>query len=624
MKKHSILTDSRFFWESLLLFTTGAVLNGFVCLFFNSSKLHFFWLIELISIALLCLLSLTVRNFLKRRATQFVIMSKRISDLEMILENIPSVVIGLDKNGGITFANKAAEKILEGNEAEVFKKNLNGFVRSTNEANMRLSGLIKSIRSIKGPVYFNNSKIESRSSKKFLISGFLCPVHYSGSTGALLIFNDETDRKLKENEFLINSDKLKERYEILRKTLSVLPLGVLVTDPRTSEVIYANRMFRQIHDIPDSVPVSKSTLFKLLSSNFSYRQCLINSHNRSQITSDECNDWSTNNFFTMNGESRTIRLNSRINPESKIKVISVIVEEKGRDYNKNFFTKLKEDYECVLQRSIDGIVIIDNLGKVVCWNAEMVHLTGIDYSDALNKPIWEIESEIVQCETANNPDNIISDFLKSVKIFSLSSVKKDEQWTEIKRIVNVCSKEVSQVKIFHNFYMLNNSVRICRIYRNLSGLVDIQRQLVNQRAFISNLLTACVDLLYIYDFFIKRLIFISGSKMKDFAESMIYLERELSVESSVHPDDINSTLQYLEDLKAAKNNELSHLLYRADYCDGQWKWFLRRDMIYSRDADGSVKQILGSITDITMSEKWRFEIKRLETVSQQAKSNSNL
>ena len=230
-----------------------------------------------------------------------------------------------------------------------------------------------------------------------MISGFICPVHYSGSTNALLIFNDETERKLKEYDLFINSDKLKRRYEVLRKTLSVLPLGVLVTDPETSEVIYANKMFREIHDIPPDVPVSRSTLFKLMSSSLSYRQYLINSHSSTHITSDTDSSWSTNSFFTRNGESRTIRLNSRQSPESKIKIISVI-EEKGRDHNKKFFNKLKEDYECVLERSVDGIVIVDNLGKVVCWNAEMVHLTGIDYSDALNRPVWEIDSKIIRSE----------------------------------------------------------------------------------------------------------------------------------------------------------------------------------------------------------------------------------
>lgn len=614
MKKHSTLTDNRFFWERMLLFTTGAALNGVVCLFFYGSRLHCFVLIEFSSIILICLLSLTVRSFIKRRATQFIVMSKRVTDLEIILENIPSVVIGLDKNGGITFANKAAEKILESREAEVLKKNLNEFIRYTSETDMQLPGLIKRIRSIKEPVYFNDKEIESISSKNYLISGFICPVHYSGSTGVLLIFNDETVRKLREYEFLVNSDKLKGRYEVLRKTLSVLPLGVLVTDPMTSEVIYANKMFREIHDIPPDVPVSRSILFKLMSSNLSYRQYLINSHSGSNKISEESDSWSTNSLFTRNGESRTIRFNSRISPESKIKVISVI-EEKGRDYNKNIFTKLKEDFECVLERSLDGIVIIDNLGKVVGWNAEMVHLTGISYSDALNRPIWEIDSEIVRSETVINPDNMVFDFLKSVKTFSSLYAKKKEQKTEIKRIVNLCSKEVSLVKIYHNFYMVDNCVRIYRIYRNKSELMDIKKQLINQKAFISNLLAVSVNLLYIFDLMEKRLIFINSFNKRNEAEALVCFDREFLKESSVHPDDIASFLQYLENLKIAQNNELNHLLYRADCCDGQWKWFLRRDMIYTRNNDGTVKQIVGSITDITIPEKMENLIKRSEAGS---------
>ncbi len=590
---------------------TGAVLNGILCFFFCDSKLHFFLFMEFSWMILICLLSLTVRNFLKRRAAQFVIMSRRVSDLEIILENIPSVVIGLDKNGGITFVNKAAEKVLESKEADVLKKNLNDFFRSTDEADMQFSELIKSIRSITMTVYFNDTKIKSVSSKNYLINGFICPVHYSGSTGALLIFNDETERKLKENELLMNSDKIKNRYEILRKTLSVLPFGVLVTDPKTSEVIYANRAFREIHDIPINVPVSRNILFKLMSSSLSYRQNLINSHCSSQVTSDADNDWSTESFFTGNGKCRSIRLNCQICPQTKIKVTSVI-EEKGRDYNKKFFTKLKEDYEHVLERSVDGIVIIDHLGKIVCWNAAMVHLTGIDYSDALDRPIWEIESEIVKSETVINSDSIVFEFLKSVKKFTSSSTKKEEQRTETKKIVNVCSKKVSQVKIYHNYYMTYNSVRICRIYRNISETLDVQRKLINQKAFISSLLSVSVNLLYIYDLLEKKIIFISCNKKKSEAESMIYLDRGLPGKSSVHPEDIDSFQQYLENLKSAKNNELSHHLYRAEPLDGQWRWFLRRDIVYSRDAVGSVKQILGSVTEITMPAKLNAEVKGQE------------
>lgn len=600
--KDSILADNRFFWENLLLFITGAVLNGLICLFFYYSRLQFFLLTELLWLIIICLLSLTVRSFIKRKTGQFVVMSKRVSDLEIILENIPSIVIGLDKNGGITFANKAAEKILESREAEVLKKNLSEFVISINEADMQFHTLIKSIRSIKELIYFNDLKIESRSSNNYFINGFLCPVHYSGSTSVLLIFNNETERKLKENEFLMNSDKLKRRYEILRKTFSVLPIGVLVIDPGTSEVIYANRMFRKIHDIPSSVPVSKSNLFKLTSSNLSYRQHLFNPYNRWNITSDATEDWLVSSLFTKNGESRSIRLNCQICLEPNIKVISVI-EERGRDHNKKFFTKMKEDYECVLERSVDGIVIIDHLGKIVCWNAEMVHLTGIDYSDALNKPIWEIDSEIVDDETVANPDTSVFNFLKSTKEFLSSSEKIKKQRTETRRIANVYSKEVSTVKIYHNFYLIDNCLRICRIYRNISGPLDIQKQLVTQKAFISNLLAVSVNLLYIYDLFEKKTIFISCSKKNNIAESMIYLNEGLVEKSSVHPDDIDSLLQYLENLKTANNNEPGYHLYRADYCDGQWKWFLRRDMIYSRDENGSVRQILGSITDIAMPEK---------------------
>jgi hypothetical protein len=43
--------------------------------------------------------------------------------------------------------------------------------------------------------------------------------------------------------------------------------------------------------------------------------------------------------------------------------------------------------------------------------------------------------------------------------------------------------------------------------------------------------------------------------------------------------------------------------YRIRHKDGDYRWFLSRDRIFNRTADGSPKQILGVATDITVQKQ---------------------
>lgn len=570
-------------------------MNGLVCFFFQGNWLRSFALTEILWVFLMCGLSLTLKSFIKRRATHFVFMSKRVQDLEIILENIPSGVVGLDKNGGITFLNKAAEKITECGEAEALGKKIGEFLLPE-ATDKQLPGLIKSIRSLKETVYFNEKEIKARSARKYLISGFICPVHYSFFTGALLVFNDETERRAKENEYSVHADRLKNRYETLLKVLSVLPLGVLVVNSKTSEVVYANRTFREIHDIPNTVPVSRNILYKLMSLNLNYRKYLIEGHRICKFTESE-KYWWDNILYTRKGECRNIRLNTRTSPDWENKVITV-VEREDRERHKRVFREMIEDYKCITENSIDGIVLINQLGTIVCWNSAMVKLTGIGRENAINKPVWEIEAQIEKKVTEKDNSDRTIDFVQSVKQFAASGEKYSGQKIEIKAVENICSSRVSLVRVYQNFYLNDNRVKIMRVYQDISDLMEVKKRLINQKSFITNLLAASVNMLYIYDLLLKRIVFVSSSKEKLKKESMIYSEGKDLQSLPVHPDDIDSYLNYLENLRTAEDSKSRSHVYRVCFA-GEWRWFLRRDMVYCRHEDGNVKQIMGSITDIS-------------------------
>jgi len=71
----------------------------------------------------------------------------------------------------------------------------------------------------------------------------------------------------------------------------------------------------------------------------------------------------------------------------------------------------------------------------------------------------------------------------------------------------------------------------------------------------------------------------------------------------VHPDDALRFAEHRDNLKAIKPGETLFWEFRMRAADGQWRWFLSRDVLLSADAAGAPHLIVGNATDITEQKK---------------------
>src|SRR5215469_16672519 len=68
----------------------------------------------------------------------------------------------------------------------------------------------------------------------------------------------------------------------------------------------------------------------------------------------------------------------------------------------------------------------------------------------------------------------------------------------------------------------------------------------------------------------------------------------------IHEDDRERVVDGMNERFALlKDGETTEIEYRIRRGDGQWRWVRTRDVIFSRKSDGSPKQILGTIHDVT-------------------------
>jgi len=67
----------------------------------------------------------------------------------------------------------------------------------------------------------------------------------------------------------------------------------------------------------------------------------------------------------------------------------------------------------------------------------------------------------------------------------------------------------------------------------------------------------------------------------------------------LHPDDIARITERNRRWDEVANGAVVETEYRLRHKDGSWRWYISRSQVLTRDADGKVKQVVGSALDIT-------------------------
>ncbi len=120
-------------------------------------------------------------------------------------------------------------------------------------------------------------------------------------------------------------------------------------------------------------------------------------------------------------------------------------------------------------------------------------------------------------------------------------------------------------------------------------------------AFAAAAAAASPDVIYIFDLVSGRAIYTNrsvaaylgyGNQFSDESDASFLLD-------FMHPDDLAQLPRRLNRYQSISDDEIIQTEYRLRHADGKWRWFQSSSMIFSRAADGSPRQIVGSAQDIT-------------------------
>ena len=137
-------------------------------------------------------------------------------------------------------------------------------------------------------------------------------------------------------------------------------------------------------------------------------------------------------------------------------------------------------------------------------------------------------------------------------------------------------------------------------------------------------------MLYIYDLVDHRNVYENRTIAAEWGYSQEEVDRggEGFFSSIIHDDDRDRlTWRAKERCATLKDGEFSEIEYRVRRGDGAWRWVHSRDVVFSRDPDGSPRQILGTLQDVTEQKNAEIALmenqRRLDLVSLAVESASD-
>ncbi len=140
--------------------------------------------------------------------------------------------------------------------------------------------------------------------------------------------------------------------------------------------------------------------------------------------------------------------------------------------------------------------------------------------------------------------------------------------------------------------------------------------LQESQEFIQKIADASPNILYLFDLQKQRNVYANRelTVLLGYTPEQIQAMGANFVQELMHPDDQRDLLPtYFEKLNTSQEGEVFEFEYRMKQANGEWRWLYSRESVFSRDADGVVKQSIGTAQDI--SERKRLEQEQSRLIS---------
>lgn len=161
-------------------------------------------------------------------------------------------------------------------------------------------------------------------------------------------------------------------------------------------------------------------------------------------------------------------------------------------------------------------------------------------------------------------------------------------------------------------------IRVLSISRDISARKQAEQAQQESAQFIHKMAAVTPDMIYVFAVGEERRIYANRSLAEVLGYEGVAEEDEAALVDRVrHPEDRERGRAYRQALEDLEDHAVAELECRFRRPDGAWGWYLLRNAVFARNADGSVRQLVGTVTEITASKRAEDELRRLNAELEQ-------
>jgi diguanylate cyclase (GGDEF)-like protein/PAS domain S-box-containing protein len=504
----------------------------------------------------------------------------QLHKLSTSLEQTGDLVLITDKHGVPEYVNPAFLKLTGFSEQEIVGKSPR-LMKSGSHSTKFYQNLWRTIlageifhavfinRKKNGNIYYEEKTISPVRDEHGNISNFV-------SVGRDITARRQSERALRESQ---------ERY---RNLFQLSPLGVAYANLE-SYIIELNPKFLDIlgsTSVKETKSINLLTYPLLIDIGFSadLRRC-IDTHQTIANTVLYTSKW-----------GKTAYINYYFAPvnDADKKIVGILINLEDITERKN----ATEAYQALVDHSLQGLAIVQE-NKVMFANPTLVKIFGysavellsMSYEEMLEIIHWEDRMMVRQRTTEEMVEQSMTSQLE-VRI-----IRKDNEirWIEqFATVIEYRGKQAFQIA-----------------YIDITERKQAEEKLRERERFIQSIASASPNILYLFSIPKNRNIYAN----RNVGEMLGYTDEEIG-DYHIHPEDLIKIPIHLARLEESEPGDVLELEYRLQHKNGEWRWLLRRELVFNRTPDGKLNEILGATQDITDRKEAEITLKKANEMLQ--------
>ena len=250
-----------------------------------------------------------------------------------------------------------------------------------------------------------------------------------------------------------------------------------------------------------------------------------------------------------------------------------------------------EELENIMSRIADQFMAIDREERYIYVNDRVAQVLGKPRAEFIGQKIWELFPGVVGSQFYHEVQRAIAEqVIVNFEYFYESW----QRWYEIR------------------IYPSGNGVSI--FIADISDRKQAELQLQESQRFNQQIAETLLGLIFVYDLSEQRNVYIN----RNVANLLGYRIQEIQdlgtnvLPTLTHPEDLESVLAYFAEFRSVPEGVMREIELRILHANGEWHWLYLRSLVFTRDPEGTPRQILGVALDISDRKQAEDELRRQE------------